>query len=417
MAQSEAAVLAAEIERVDPLVPVLFDRDSKFYSRIEKGEVEVVSKRDMRVPLEIRTGGNFGGFDPDGGDLGRGGAPTYDKALVPTVNMRHAVEWTKLTEWVTDDKRKAVINAFQRNMASAMAEFRRQVDSQCMTDGTGVLGVISGVANLGGVDTVDLNTDGYGARLLRFGQTINYYDAALAVNRTVGAEKTITFHDLVNKQIKTPTTANLVPTDKVVVGGVSATPPVWLLGVPYHHNDASVGSWLGLDRSTNPEIRANRVPANAGFSPPFARLAMNKIGDRVGQDHQYKAEAWMHPCQQQAYEEYAQMISVINKDAKSMGVDVYFNDNMQMAGAPVRTSFSWDKTRIDFICKQVWKRAELHPAGFYKSSDGRRMFEIRGASGGVATADIFYLCASFNLYVVNPAACSYISALTIPSGY
>lgn len=419
MALTEAQVVAAEMERVDPTVAVLFDRDSLFYAQVEKGEVEVTSLRDLRVPLETRTGGNFGGWSPEGGDLGRGDAPIYDVGTINPVYMRHAIEWNKITEWVTDDKRKAVINAFQRTLASAMPEFRRHVDSQCMTDGTGVLATVSAVdPNVGGTtDHVTCGTDGFGVRLIRDRQTINYYDAALAVNRTVGAEKLISFYDLVNKIIYTPTTANLAPGDKVVVGGVSATPPVWLKGVPYHHNDASTGNWLGIDRATHPEVRANRVVANAGFSLPFARLAMNKVGDRVGQDNQYKVEAWMHPCQKQAYEEIAQLMSVINKDAKSMGVDLYFNDNMQMAGAPVRTSFSWDKTRIDFICKQIWKRGELHPAGFYKSSDGRRMFEIRGASGGVAAADIFYLCAAFNLYVTNPAVCAYISNLTVTSGY
>ena len=420
MSLTEAQVVAAEIERVDPTVAVLFDRDSTFYSQIEKGQVEIVSKRDMRVPLEMRPGGNFGGFLPDGGDLGLGDAPSYDKGLLPTVDMRIAIQWNKQTEWSTDDKRKAVINTFQRNMASAMAEFRRQVDSQCMTDGTGTLGTITTVGTSGANDVYTLTTDGFGARLMRYGQKVNVYATGLGTRRTTGEGAKILFYDLPNKQIQvlTADVTAAVATDKLVVSGPTTTPPVWLLGVPYHHNSASTGSWLGLDRATNPEIRANRVTASTGFALPFARLAMNKIGDRVGLDNTYDCEAWMHPCQIQAYEEYGQSISIINKDGmKEQGLNQYFSDNMQMAGAPVKKSFSWDKTRIDFICKSIWKRAEMHKAGFYKSSDGRRMFELRGSSGGVAAADIFYLCVSFNLYVTNPAACAYISDLTVPSGY
>jgi len=89
---------------------------------------------------------------------------------------------------------------------------------------------------------------------------------------------------------------------------------------------------------------------------------------------------------------------------------------MQLAGAPVKTSYSWDKTRIDFVVADVWGRAEMHPADFY-TVDGRRIFEIRGSSGGVATSQIFYITASFNLFVSNPAVCSYISGLTVPTGY
>lgn len=413
-AQNEASIIAAEIERVDPMVPVLFDRDDTFYSEIEKGEVKVISNRQMRIPLELRTGGKFRGINPDGGDLGRGSAPFYDKGVISGIHMGHAMEWTKLVEWSTDDKQKAVINAFQRNLASLMPEFRRQVDSQCMTAGDGVLATISVVGNAGGVDTYTLGTDGFGARLLRFDQGYSVYNAALTTRRG-GSD--VTFIDYPGKQIKGAQVAGAIATDKIVVEGPTATPPVWLNGVPYHHNDASTGSWLGLDRANYPEIRANRVTANSAFALPFARLAVNKIGDRVGKDFKFSAEMWMHDCQKDVYEQMGQAVSLINKTTSDQGLNRYFGDQMQMAGAPVRTSFSWDKTRIDVIIKKLWKRAELHKPGFYTASDGRKMFEIRGASGGVAAADITYLATSWNLYLANPAAGSYISNLTVPSGY
>jgi hypothetical protein len=328
--------------------------------------------------------------------------------------MKHALEWTKLVEWATDDRRKAVINAFQRTLASAMPEFRRQVDSQCMTAGDGVLATITTVTTGGGNDTYACTTDGFGVRLLRYDQPYSVYNAALSVLR---GTSNVNLIDYPNKTVRGALIAATVATDRIVVAGPTTTPPVWLNGVPYHHNNASVGSWLGLDRATNPEVRANRVTALSGFSLPFARLALNKIGDRVGLDNKYKCDAWMHPCQQQAYEETGQLVSVIQKQAKEEGLNMYFNDNMQMAGAPVRVSYSWDRTRIDFIHKKLWKRAELHAPGFYKASDGRKMFEIRGASGGVAAADITYLCCSFNIYLANPAVGSYISDLSVPTGY
>jgi hypothetical protein len=202
-----------------------------------------------------------------------------------------------------------------------------------------------------------------------------------------------------------------------VISGVTATPPVSLLGVPYHHSNASTGTWLGFDRATTPEIRANRVDAlGAALALPFPRVAINKIGDRLGMDSIVKVTAWMHPCQKQAYEELGQLVSVIQKAPRQEGLDLYFNDNMQMAGAPIKTSFSWDKKRIDFIVNEVWGRAEMNAPGFY-TVDGRKIFELRGASGGVATAQIFYITASFNLFINNPAACSYIDNLAVPTGY
>ena len=59
---------------------------------------------------------------------------------------------------------------------------------------------------------------------------------------------------------------------------------------------------------------------------------------------------------------------------------------------------------------------EMHPPGFY-NVDGRRIFEIRGASGGVATSQVFYITASFNYFLRNPAEVGYIYGLTVPAGY
>jgi len=89
-----------------------------------------------------------------------------------------------------------------------------------------------------------------------------------------------------------------------------------------------------------------------------------------------------------------------------------------MAGAPVKQSYSWDKTRIDFIVGEVWGRGVMEEPDFYKNPSGGYTFEARSASdGGVAAANMFYITASFNIFVDNPAACSYISGLTVPSGY
>ena len=421
MAGNESQVVGVELERVAPKVPTLFERDDTFFSVIEKRPVEVISARDMRIPLELRPGGKFGYFNPDGGDLGRGDMSTYDKALINSVHMKHAVEFTAKTHWATDNSRKANIDAFRRNLATSMAEFRRQCDSQCMTDGTGTVGTISSVSSAGGIDTYTLTSDGFGAKLIRYGQNINIYNAALTTNRTAGGEVTITMVDIANRTISvTPSVAGAIATDMLVVSGLSATPPTGMLGVKYHNSNASTGTWLGLDRSINPEIRSNRVNGNnSALTLPLPRLAINKIGDRLGiSERGKKLQAWTHPAQQASYEELAMSMIRIDKTAKEEGVDLYFNDNMRLAGAPLKVSYSWDRTRIDFIDIDTWGRAEMHPPGFYKNPDsGQRVWEIRGSSGGVATSWVFYITASFNLYNGNPAASAYIDNLAVPSGY
>lgn len=415
MAVVEANVVALELEKVLPKIRVLFERDDKFFATIQKRDVERVSNRQMRIPLEIRPGGKFQYFNPDGGDLGRGGGPQWDKATVTCVFVSENIEYTKLTQWATNDDRKAVANAVRRLTASALDELRRQLDAQMMQSGNGVLGTITTVVVAGGVDTYTLTTDGFGARLMRYDQVVQVYDSTLATLRGKG---TITRWDVENKTIDvTPAVAGSVAGDLLVVDGISspASLPA-LFGVPYHHSNASTGTWLGFSRSATPEIRSNRVNGNsAALTLPLPRLAINKIGNRVGIDNNFKLKAWLHPAQMQAYEEIGQLVSVINKDAKEQKLNMYF-DGMQLAGAPATPSYNWNPRRIDFVAEDVWGRAEILPIGFY-TTDGRKIFEIRGASGGVATADIFYMVCGMQTFVTNPAATSYIDELAVPTGY
>ncbi len=420
MAVVESQVAALELERVIPKIRTLFERDDKFYANIKKRDVEKISNRQMRVPLELRPGGSFQYFNADGGDLGRGGGPTFDKAVLTSVFTSENIEYTKLTQWSTDDERKAITNGVRRLTATALDELRRQLDAQMMQDGTGVIGVITTPTTSGGTDTYVCSTDGFGVRLMRFGQTIQVYDTTLATLKGSGV---ITKWDVENKTIDVfPAIAGVIGTDKIVTNGISApTSLPALYGVPYHHSNASAGTWLGFSRAATPEIRANRVnAASAGLALPFPRLAMNKVGNRVGIDNTFKPRAWMHPCQVQAYEEIGQLVILISKQAKSENLDMYFGNGdgggMQMAGASVTGSFNWDKTRIDFVVDEVWGRGEILPIGFY-TTDGRKIFEIRGPSGGVVTADIFYMVCGMQTFVSNPAACAYIDALAVPTGY
>jgi hypothetical protein len=416
--QTDSMVVASELERVLPNIPTLYDYEDNFYSMIEKStEAEVISNRDMRIPLDIRPGGYFGYFDLENGDLGTGDGPTLDKGVISSVNMKLAIQWTTKSQWGTDDKRKAIQNNVKTLLAKSMKEFRRQTEAQCQTAGNGVVATVTSVDTSSGSAVVTCTTDGFGVKLLRFGQRVNVYNAARTTNRTAGGSVKISGLDLANNTFTIPLVTGLIATDVILPEGLTGSTPVGLYGVPYHANNSSSGSWLGLTRSSTPEIVANGVDANSsGLALPFARLAMNKVGDRVGADNGFKPVACMHPCQVQAYEELGQLVQLIQKQAKEENLNLYFGNGMQLAGADVKPNFMWDKTRIDFIIPSLWGRAELKAPGFYEV-DGRRIFEMRGPSGGVATSQVFYLVASWNLFCKNPAAASYIYNLAKPSGY
>lgn len=410
-----------QLEYVDSKIQAAFERDDTFYSRIDKGGKEVeVSNRDARFPIELRPGGKFGHYDPEGGDLGLGETPTMDKAVIGCVHLKFAVQINLKPAMGTDTRRKAVLDAVKHSTAKAMPEFRAYMDRMCMTSGNGVLGTISNVVNGGGNDTYTFNTtgDGFGNRLLRFGQNIKVYDTTLATDRTAAGERAITSIDYEAKTIVVPQVVGAVATDKVLVSGVSGASPVSFLGVPYHHTNASTGTWLGFTRSSTPEVRANRVNANStSFALPFARLAVNKIRLRVGINTPLNLKAWLNPAQTQSVEELAQLIQTIERtggsDAKA---GLYFKKPFDLAGAMTEESGNWDKTRIDFIDEKLWVRPEVKKPGILEIG-GRRIFELRGSTGGVAASQIFYLTVGTNLGHRNPAMGAYIDALTVPSGY
>lgn len=409
-------VLATELEVVDPKLPLLYDKDDTWFSFVDKRPAEIVNEREMRVPLDIRPGGKFGQFSSAGGDLGRGAGSTYEKGVLTPIDFKYAKEWQLKTDWVTDNRRKAVVQAIRKEVASAMAEYRRASDGMALQGGDGVLATVSSVSTSGGVDTVTMDSE-YGVRLLRFGQDVNVYDSTLATHRTSASEREITFLDVANKQIKFAAVTGITAGDKIVVSGVSGASPTSIYGLLYHASDASSGTWMGLDRATYPEVRANRVNAASGaLALPHARLAMNKIGDRLGVDTSINVVAWLHPCQVQAYEELGQLVSIINKDSGNKGLDLYFNDNMRLAGAPIKKHFSWSKKRIDFVDKNIWGRSEMKAAGFL-TIDGTKVFEVRGPSGGVAASLLTYIVSSWNMYANKPPAIAYVDALAIPSGY
>ena len=426
-AQSNADVLAVQLEKIEKKIEILFEIDDTFYSQVEKSaDATPVNSRDMKVPVQFAPGGYFGQWNPDGGDLGRGSGPSYESAIIPTVDFRYALEWTKKSEWTTEGT-KAIVSTFNRNLSQAMPNFRAHMDSMCMTGGNGVLGTITATSNVGaspgppatnGVDTTVLSND-FGVKLLMEGQKICVYDSTLANKKNLNGDPEITFRDVPTRTIKHAGVPGIAVGDKIVIEGVTGANPVSLFGVPYHVSNSSAGNWLGFSRADYPAVRASRVDAGgAALSLPFPRLALNLLGDRAQSTKKLKLKIWLHPAQVAAYESLGQQVNVMNidKKASTQGLDLYFGEDMSMAGVPLQPSFKWNKYRIDMLDMSSWGRAELKKPGFY-TSDGRKFFEVRGSDGGVVASTLLYIVASWNLFTTNPQENAYIDNLLVPAGY
>nr|HEV7954372.1 hypothetical protein [Candidatus Acidoferrales bacterium] len=248
-AMSNSQTIAVQLEKVRDKVPLLYERDDVLLSMIQqRGDVEKVSSRAMRLPLQVNPGGKAGSYNADGGDLGRGSGTAYDVATVSPVFYRFAVEITKLVEYASNAREKAIENAAKKEVANGMKQFRAFLDKLVQTAGNGVLGSIA----TGGISgtTFTMNVPP-GAALVYVGQTIQIYDSTLTTNR--GTANVVAADPITAQTI----TVDVVPTgtvvgDLLVHDGLSGAQPVSLFGVPYHQNNATTGTWLNLNRATYP---------------------------------------------------------------------------------------------------------------------------------------------------------------------
>jgi len=424
MAQMQnAQSVALQLEKVRDKLPLLYERDDILLTMIQqRGDVERVSSRNMRLPLQIRPGGKAGLANMDGGDLGRGSGTTYDVAQVTPVFFRHAVEITKLVEYASNAPEKAIENAAKREVKNNMAQFRAFLDKVMQTNGNGVLGTIGSIVTTGlpsGVAAQFNLAKPPGAQLFYYNQTIQVYDPTLTTNR---GSANILLVDPFNSLIQvdglpTGTSAN----DLIVHDGLTGAQPVSLFGILYHQTNATTGTWLNLNRATYPvELATPAVNGNnSTLTPGAVRLAINKVRKSLGSNQVSKLIAYTSLEQEHQWEQLGVTISQIIKEGargRASDLDLLFTGEKSMAGVPIKSSINANSTRVDFLDLSHWGRAVMQDIDFYDVG-GQTVFPIYGASGGLASAYIFYFVTGFQVWNESPRSGAYINNLAIPTGY
>lgn len=410
-----ADTVALQLEKVRERLPLLYEREGTFYSMLtRRGDVEQVSSRNMRVPLQMRPGGKAGQTSFDGGALGRGSGTRYEVAQLAPLDFKFACELTKRIEYSTNSREKAIANAVTRETANCMAQFRNFLDRYLQTAGDAVLANITVEAD----PILTLGTPNL-ANLMYHNQTVQVFNAALTVNR--GALE-ITSIDYENAQITIDALpVGTIATDLIVVDGVAAPAPVGIFGVPFHQDDAATGTWLNLDRATFPEIRTPSVDAlSAALTTGVIRLALNKIRKALGGEilMRNRLYACMNVEQEDAYEALAITISEIMKQPTAQqGVDLFFNGKKTMSGIPIHANVHWNPERIDFIALAHWGRAVSKDIDLYEVG-GQTVFPLyNSVDGGLDAAMIFYIVTSFQVWSDSPRVGTFIENLAKPAGY
>jgi hypothetical protein len=424
MAQMQnAQSVALQLEKVRDKLPLLYERDDILLTMIQqRGDVERVSSRNMRLPLQIRPGGKAGLVNMDGGDLGRGSGTIYDVAQVTPVFFRHAVEITKLVEYASNAPDKAVENAAKREVKNAMAQFRSFLDKVVQTNGNGVLGTVGTITTTSlpaGVAAQFGMAKPPGAQLFYYNQTVQVYDPTLTTNR---GSANVLLVDPFNSVIQVDSLpAGTSVNDLIVHDGLTGSQPTSLFGILYHQTNATTGTWLNLNRTTYPvELATPAVNGNnSAITPGAVRLAINKVRKALGSNQVSKLIAYTALEQEHQWEQLGVTISQIIKEGaggRASDLDLLFTGEKSMAGVPIKSSINANQTRVDFLDLTHWGRAVMQDIDFYDVG-GQTLFPIYGTSGGISAAYIFYFVTGFQVWNDSPRSGAYISNLAIPTGY
>lgn len=415
---TEANVASLELEAVMRYMEKLFDSEAPFWRWLSKAsDVKVVSYRDIRVPMQIRPGGKYRSWDPEGGDLGRGGNDLYVHASTSPVSRLLALEWNWKAKFATNKKAKAIRDAVRKNISSAVSEYNRALDSELVGSDNGVLATVKSVSGT----TLTLS-DSVGSRRLRPGQDVQIYDASnsgvgLGDYRGLG---TIEWVDADTKTAKlAAAVAGVTAGDVLIVEGAAAKSnaptSIDAFNGVQHANDASqTGSYLGLDRSSYPELRGNKVDGGGAFTLASPRAALKKIGNRLGKGNTKGLVWWCHPDQRDAYEDIGMLVNVVNKDASgSQKLDLYYSeDGLKLQGRKLMTHYSWDNDRLDGLTKKCFHKIEIEKAKPIKVDSMGPIYTLYGASGGIKASNVWYMGGISQFYCSKPSGLCYVDNLT-----
>jgi hypothetical protein len=423
--QTNAQVVAAQLERVVDKIEVLYERGDESLQMIQKAnDVKTVSTRNMRIVLQVTAGGKGGTYNPDGGDLGQGSGESYDVATLSPVYKKMSFQMTSLAQWATDSDEKAIIDETNRIVSEGMLQFRAYLDKCFNATASFSLGVISAIN--GTVLTMAVPT---GAQLVYENQTIQLYDTTQTINRnanagittTVLASDPITAQTIVVDQLP----PGVVVGDNIMSDGLVGANPIDIFTIKYHQNNAAVGVWQNLNRATYPvKLATPRVNGNSGALVPMQPwLAVNKIKKSLGLNKVAKLLAHMAVEQSQAWNQLATTVQIIDRsrretgEGQDMGIRAYDAGPGNMCGIPIKEAQNADQTRIDFLDLSVFGRAVMNPVGFFKGANGKVWFQIYGASGGIAAAMQFHYIYNFQVFNRNPRRGAFIDTLARPSGF
>jgi len=381
-----------------------------------RGDVLDASTRNARLPQLIRPGGKGSQGTGDFDDMGRGSGSIWEVGTLSTLQYRWAIEISKLAEYATDEKTKAVDSVPVREAAEAIENFKSWLDAAMNTPGNTQLDTISVIS---GTTLTVGNPDSF-----YFNEDIMIYPAGLG--SAARGLATVTFVDPAAGTIG----VNALPAGTIVGDavcynvsqGAGGANPIGIEGLLYNHVDSTTGTWNNLARSTYPEaLKTPHVAAaNAAMTPGMRRLGTQKM--RRILMSRYKNEdkiAYWNVDQESAWENTG---IVVTENIFQQIKGDYSEDMLKkeppktFGGIKAMTSLHATRGRIDVILPGHWGKVITKEFGPYEEG-GQTVFPIYAPSGGLAAGYIEYFDVVFNLFIDQPRYGLFYDGLAVPTGY
>ncbi len=414
---TNADVVSLQMEKVRSKLQELFETSNTASALVKRGaETEKVSTRDYRIPVIIQRGGKYRKFDPDGGDMGRGSGPKAVHMVATYFPTAFAIELTNLEMYATATSEQAVKKAFAYALTNAIKEFQVYDDAAFHTSGNAVFATATAhTLDTNSVYTLDT---AMATQLCRLGMGCVVYQNNLSAPRDAGAVRTITKVDVGGNKVKLDAAVTSAGNDdKLLFEGVSGASPTWKNGLYLFNNSSTSGNLLSLSKSDYPQIVASEQPANSTLSGVHGMLLIDDLRQKRDDEYIAGLVGLAHMKQRTAWFKLGIIMSEWQRGAKDKMIDVVPNLNekeFMFAGIRHVIDKHQDRTRIDWFVPKLFGRTILKELDWH-TVEGRKLFELRGASGGVAAGMVFYLEQLEDWYCVDPGAGGFISGLTIPT--
>lgn len=446
-------VTPAQLEVVEREMQMLFEESDQLSARVKKSEkVKTVSRYLYRAPYMKYRGGAFHKGSANNASLGKGTGMKLGSFSAGYITTYRGYRVTREQQNTTSSKAQSTIDVLSETVAHATEDAMIDDDIGLHQDGTGILTGASS-AQTTTVLTFAGATDYLGVNLLREGMVVDVWKSDLSVNlsaaltnvqiiaidytaKTVTLDQAVTGADgqtnvltipgLESYGPATPTSFASTWPDRTVAGGLGGDS--FRHGMGYVHSITGTDYYLGVLRSSVPQINCARVNASSGgITFDHGQLMIDQLIARRNINNGKDLLGVCHMAQRAAIQKLGTTINNVfiqssqtdaGKSKDLLPTNHGYNDTFDFCGIPMIISKRMDKSKIEFLNLSKWFRAELHPIRFYTdANNGNKFFEGRGTDGTVQSFTEFFMEASYDHGSLDPGSDGRIDTIAVPTGW